>query len=231
MLPYLFDRPSDPRIGPASPLADFGGDFGDDPFAAAATAVESPAPPSAFRTALADASPVRERRLERIVERTREVPLAAPRPADPVAHQPVRKDMDAATPAPAAIVTTTIVSPGHPEPARSTVPPPAQAAARPVPRDMSPTLPTPAPYAPTRHVAARMGYGRHVAAAPRPEATDLAPRPIVSPEAHIEAKPLAPAPSQPAPVPAVAAVQPVARLEPRRRDPGPPIAETCRARV
>ncbi|MCY0990922.1 hypothetical protein OV203_27505 [Nannocystis sp. ILAH1] len=205
MLPHLFERPSDPRLGPASPMADLGDDGGDDSLAT----WPAPVVPASTPPAFASPPPVVERRLERIVERTREVQPAEARPAGN--REPVRTDIHT-TAATSPIGAPPVVQPLAPASAPTTAPP-APAVLAPVPQDMNRTRVADPPRSPTRRIVAPA----------RPDAPKLDPRPASLTETR-EVRP----PAQPQPraaiAPAIAATQPVARLEPRPRDLGPLVA-------
>lgn len=205
MLPHLFERPSDPRLGPASPMGDLGDDGGDDSFATWPAPVASASAPQTF----ASPSPVVERRLERIVERTRDVQPVAAQPAG--IPEPVRTDIHATAPT-SPTGSPPVVQPLAPAPVR-TVASPAPAVASPVLQDMRPPIAADSP----------RPSARRILAAERPDAPRLDPRPGSVSETRAEIRP----PARPQPrasiAPAAAAAQPVARLEPRPRDPGPPV--------
>lgn len=205
MLPHLFERPSDPRLGPASPMGDVGDDVGDESFAPwPAPPVPASAPP-----AFASPSPVVERRLERIVERTREVQPVAAQPAD--IRPPVRTDIhDTVAPAPTGA--PPVLQPLAPAPARTPAPS-APAVAAPVPQDMKPPIVADSP----------RPSARRIIAAERPDAPKLDPRPASVGEARGEARPAARPQARVTLSPAPATAPPVARLEPRPRDPVPPV--------
>lgn len=205
MLPHLFERPSDPRLGPASPMGDPGDDGGDDSLATWPAPVVSASAPPAF----ASPSPVVERRLERIVERTRDVQPVAAQPA--ATPEPVRRDIHAAV-APTPAGAPSVVQSLAPAPARTPAPS-TPAVVEPVPQDIMPPIAADSSRPTTRRIIA----------VERPDAPRLDPRPASATETRAEARP----PARPQPrattAPAIAAIQPVARLEPRPRDPGPPV--------
>ncbi|WP_434426264.1 hypothetical protein [Nannocystis pusilla] len=205
MLPHLFERPSDPRLGPASPMGDPGDDVGDD----ASAVWPAPLASASAAPAFASPSPVVERRRERIVERTREV---RPITAQPVGlDEPVRPDIHTTAPT-SPTGAAPVVQPLAPAPARA-IAPPAPAVPGPVPQDMHRTSAAEPPRAPARRIAA----------ATRPDAPGLDPRPASVTETRAEVR----SPAQPQPraavAPAIAATQPVPRLEPRPRHPDPPV--------
>ncbi|MCY1061711.1 hypothetical protein [Nannocystis sp. SCPEA4] len=230
MLPYIAERPADPRFGPTSPLADFAGEPVADPFAESVPLLEPPsvtaerpafaAPPASVTTprpAFATPSAAAPIRTERIVERTHPIaeahPVVVAAPASsPV--DPVPRDSTIVVAPPVPVLTSTrTIQQSERAPARvSTTAAITAPAAEYVPRD---TSDEPPPAAPSRLMPRSLAEAR-------PGVQPSAPQPAGTLEARSEVR--LPARLEPlAPRPAANPVERcVPRLEPRPRDPAPP---------
>ncbi|MDC0672864.1 hypothetical protein [Nannocystis radixulma] len=243
MLPYIAERPADPRFGPTSPLAEFAGEPVVDPFAESVPLVEPPSvtaerpafaalpasvttPRPAFATASA-AAPVRT---ERIVERTHPIaeahPVVVAAPASPPV-EPVPRDSTAVVAPPVPELTSArTIQQSERTPARGATTttaitaPPAEY----VPRDTSDAPPLAAPSRLVQRSLAEARPGVQPSA-PLPAGT-LEGRSEVRLPARPEGRSEVRLPARLEPLAPRAAANPVEhsvpRLEPRPRDPAPP---------